>query len=231
MLTIGLNRGVSGRRYPSGSAGRRIAKPRQFRFWERRTVREAHMRAIIVLGTAALALSACQSAEEKHAAETGEIEVANAPTAQVAKLLKAAAPKTAAKPGLWKAELRVESVDVGPGSDNAEQLALARKLERDATECKTAEQLKPFDISKLEKAAGECTFVRYVAKGGKVDADIRCKKPNGPITELRISGTSSPTRFDVGIENRTGTAGQPGFSLIRMRSSGTRAGECAGQAG
>ncbi|NIJ19960.1 hypothetical protein FHS95_001629 [Sphingomonas naasensis] len=189
------------------------------------------MRAILVLGTAALALSACQSAEEKHAAETGEIEVTNAPTAQVAKLLKAAAPKTAARPGLWKAALRIESVDVGPGSDNAAQLAMAKKLERDATECKTAEQLKPFDISKLEKAAGECTFVRYVAKGGKVDAEIRCKKPNGPITELRINGTSAPTGFDVGIETRTGTAGKPGFSLVRMRSTGARLGECAGTAG
>lgn len=189
------------------------------------------MRAILVLGTAALALSACQSAEEKHAAETGEIEVANAQTAQVSKLIKAAAPKVAAKPGLWKAELRIEAVDVGPGGDNAGQLALAKKLERDATECKTAEQLKPFDIAKLEKAAGECTFVRYVAKDGKVDADIRCKKPNGPVTALRINGTSSPTGFDVGIENRTGTAGQPGYSLVRMRSTGTRVGECAGQAG
>lgn len=189
------------------------------------------MRAIFVLGTAALALSACQSAEEKRAAETGEIEVANAQTEQVSKLLKAAAPKTAAKPGLWKAELRVEEVDVGSGGDNVEQLALAKKLERSATECKTAEQLKPFDIAKLEKAAGECTFVRYVVKGGTVDADIQCKKPNGLVTALRINGASAPDGFDVKIENRTGTAGQPGYSLVRMRSTGTRVGECAGQAG
>jgi hypothetical protein len=189
------------------------------------------MRATIVLAATALALGGCQSAEEKHAAETGEIEVANAPTEQVAKLIKAAAPKTAVKPGLWKAELRIEAVEVGAGGDSAEQLALARKLERNATECKTAEDLKPFDVSKLEQAAGACTFVRYVSKGGKVDAEISCKKkPNVPGTTLLINGTTSATGFDVMTENRTGTAGQPGYSLVRMRSIGTRVGECKAEA-
>jgi hypothetical protein len=185
------------------------------------------MRATIVLAAAALALAGCQSAEEKRAAETGEIEVTNAPTDQVSKLIKAAAPKTAVKPGLWKATLRIETVDVGPGADNAKQLELAKRLERDATECKTAEQLKPFDIEKLEKAAGKCTFIRYVAKGGKVDAKVQCTKPDAPATAILINGTSSAAGFDVGIENRTGVAGQPGYSLVRMRSTGTRVGECA----
>ena len=185
------------------------------------------MRATIVLAAAAFALSACQSAEEKRAAETGEIEVTNAPADQVARLIKAAAPKTAVKPGLWKATLAIEAVDVGPGADNAKQLDLAKRLARNATECRTAEQLKPFDISKLEQAAGKCTFIRYVAKGGKVDAKIQCTKPNAPATAIQISGTTAATGFDVTTENVTGAAGQPGYSLVRMRSTGTRVGECA----
>jgi hypothetical protein len=188
------------------------------------------MRATIVLAATALALAGCQSAEEKRAAETGEIEVTNAPTDQVSKLIKAAAPKTAVKPGLWKATLRIEAVDVGPGADNARQLELAKGLERDATECKTAEQLKPFDIEKLEKAAGKCTFIRYMAKGGKVDAKVQCTKPNAPATAILINGTSSTTGFDVTTENKTGVSGQPGYSLLRMRTTGTRIGECPAQA-
>jgi hypothetical protein len=188
------------------------------------------MRAMIVLGAAALALSACQSAEEKRAAETGEIEVTNAKTGEVSKLIKAAAPKTAVKPGLWKAELRIETVEVGPGGNDARQLELAKGLERDATECKTAEQLKPFDIEKLENAAGKCTFIRYVSKGGKVDARIQCTRPNAPATAILINGTTSATGFDVAIENQTGAVGQPGYSLVKMRSTGTRVGECPGQA-
>lgn len=188
------------------------------------------MRAIIVLGAAALALSACQSAAEKRAAETGEIDVTEASTDQVSKLIKAAAPKTAVKPGLWKAELRIETVDTGPDSDNARQLALAKRLERATTECKTAEQLKPFDIEKLEEAAGKCTFIRYVSKGGKVDAKIQCSKPNAPATAILINGTTSATGFDVAIDNQTGAAGRPGYSRVRMRSTGTRVGECPAQA-
>lgn len=188
------------------------------------------MRAIIVLGTAALALAGCQSAEEKHAAETGEIEVTNARTNTVAKLIKAAAPKTAVRPGLWKSELRIEAVDLGPGSDGARQLELAKRLERNATECKTAEQLKPFDIAKLEKAAGECTFIRYAAKSGKVDARIQCTKPNAPLTTILINGTTSATGFDVITENRTGAPGRPGYTQLRMRAVGTRVGECRAEA-
>jgi len=188
------------------------------------------MRATIVLAATALALAGCQSAEEKHAAETGEIDVTNAPTDQVAKLIKAAAPKTAVKPGLWKAELRIEAVDTGPGADNARQLDLAKRLERDATECRTAEQLKPFDIAKLETAAGKCTFIRYTAKGGKVDAKIQCTKPNAPATTILINGTTAATGFDVTTENKTGVAGRPGYSLVRMHTTGTRVGECPAQA-
>lgn len=187
------------------------------------------MRAFFVLAAGALALAGCQSAEEKRAAETGEIEVANAPTDQVSRLIKAAAPKTAVKPGLWQAELRIAAVDVGPGGDSAKQLALAKGLERNATECKTAEQLKPFDIERLEKAAGKCTFIRYVAKGGKVDASIQCSKPNAPATAILINGITSATGFDVAIENQTGAVGQPGYSRVTMRSTGTRVGECPAQ--
>lgn len=188
------------------------------------------MRATIVLAAAALALAGCQSAEEKHAAQTGEIDVTNAKSDQVSKLIKAAAAKTAVQPGLWKATLAIEAVDVGPGADNARQLEIAKGLERDATECRTAEQLKPFDIDKLEKVAGECTFIRYVAKGGKVDARIQCSKPNAPVTTIQIAGTSAATGFDVTTENKTGVAGQAGYSLVRTRSTGTRVGECPAKA-
>ena len=183
------------------------------------------MRAAIVFGTAALALGGCQSADEKRAAETGEIDVAEASSDQVSKLIKAAAPKTAPKPGLWKADLKIEAVDTGSG-DSAEQLALAKGLERSTTECKTAEELKPFDIEKLEKAAGTCTFTRFVSKAGKVDAMIQCKKEGAPFSTIRIAGTTSSSAFDVVTENRTGVAGQPGYSLVRMRATGQHVGEC-----
>src|SRR5688572_23679170 len=69
----------------------------QFRLWRFASKLRGNerMRAALALALIVPALSACQSAEEKRAAETGEIEVANAKTEQVAKLIKAAAPRTA----------------------------------------------------------------------------------------------------------------------------------------
>ncbi|UZK65812.1 DUF3617 domain-containing protein [Sphingomonas sp. M1-B02] len=182
------------------------------------------MRASVLI--AALALAGCQSAEEKHAADTGEIKVVNADIDQVAGLLKAAAPKTAVKPGLWKAELRIE--DVQAGANSAAQLRAAKALERTTTECRTAEQLKPFDIEKLEKAAGTCTFLRFNSGAGQVDAHIKCSKFEAPVTEIFIKGTTSSTQFDVATENRSGVAGQPNYAVVKMRSTGTRVGDCKG---
>ena len=88
------------------------------------------------------------------------------------------------------------------------------------------ELAEPFDISKLEKVAGTCTFARMTSKGGRVNADVLCKRDGAPDTRLLINGTTGPTGFDVKTENRTGAAGQPGYSLVRMRTSGKRIGGC-----
>lgn len=175
-----------------------------------------------------LALAGCQTPEERHAAETGEIEISNASPEQATALMSAAAPKSGAKPGLWRGALKIEDVDMGPGGEGQRQLELLRSMEREAVECRTAEQLKPFDVSKLEQVAGACTFTRLVQKGGKVDAEIRCDKVGTLATVIAITGTTSPTGFDVRTENRTGTAGQPGYSRIRIRATGSRVGECSG---
>lgn len=188
------------------------------------------MRAVLALALI-FPLAACQSAAEKHAAETGEINVTNASAEEVAKLIKAASEKNAAKPGRWQAELRIDAVETGAG-DNEAQLRLAKNMERKATECRSADQLKPFEVIKLEKAAGgACTFLRYTAGGGKVDAQITCRKPNAPLTAITIHGTSSATAFDVVTENVTGARGQAGYSLVRLRSIGTRLGACAAMTG
>lgn len=184
------------------------------------------MRGAFLFAIAAVALAGCQSEAEKRAAATGEIDISNGTIEEASDLMEAAAEKSAAQPGQWKGELKIIDVQMGPGADSARELELAKSLERSATECKTAKQLKPFDIDKLEQAAGQCTIVRLVKKGVKVDAQVTCKRGDGPETAINLTGTSSPTGFDVTTEHRTGTAGQSGYSLIKLRSTGTRVGAC-----
>jgi hypothetical protein len=184
------------------------------------------MRVSLLLTAAALALAGCQSAAEKRAAQTGEIDARNASTDEVARLIKAASAKTAVQPGLWHATLKIEALEQASGES---QLDAAKQLERDTTSCQSAEQLKPVDVSKLEKATGgTCVFLRYKSVGGAVDAQIECKKPDTPVTNITIRGTQSPTGFNVVTENRTGTQGQPDYALVRIRSTGTRTGACQG---
>jgi hypothetical protein len=186
------------------------------------------MRPTPVLLLLSVLLAGCQSAAERRAAETGEIDVANASVEEVGRLIDAAQPKAAARPGMWKGQLRVEAVEMAGAdpADQARQLEAARGMERETAECRTAEQLRPFEIEKLEKIAGECRFVRYRLAGGAVDAEIACRKDGAPLTTLIVRGRSGADRFDVMTENRTGTPGKPGHALIRLHSTGERIGAC-----
>lgn len=185
------------------------------------------MRATLLLATAAFTLAACQSAEERRAAETGEVEVRDAPSDEVTALIKAAATKNPIQPGMWKAEMQVLDADLG-GEAGQATLAMLKRFQRDTTSCRTADNLKAFDVAALEKLAGACTFGRYVAKGGKVDAQVTCQRENGPVTQVAIQGTTTPTAFDVVTTQQTGQPGAEGYAKVRLRASGRRIGDCPG---
>ena len=183
---------------------------------------------IILLALTALALSACQSAEEKRAAETGEIDATDATTEEVSTLIKAAQPKAAMTPGKWTLALRVASTDLSglPASARAAQEQAIKGLERASTACRTKDELKPIDLSQLEKVAGSCTYPRYQSKGGKLDAVIACKKEGAPDTVLHASGTTGPNGFDVTLDQKTGSPGQAGYIALTLRATGKRVGAC-----
>lgn len=184
------------------------------------------MRAHWIVTIAGLALAGCQSPEERHAAETGEINVTNATSGQVMRLMDAASRKAPVQPGMWKASMRVESAESGEGG--AATVEALRRFERDTTTCRKGDDLKPFDIAALERVAGTCTFQRLVAAGGTIDAKVECTRPNGPVTAVTIHGTSTPTAFDVTTSQRTGKPGDVDHVAVRLRATGTRTGDCQG---
>ena len=107
------------------------------------------MRAAILI--AALALAGCQSAAEKHAAQTGEIETTNASMDEISGLLDAAQSRNGMKPGLWNVTLAVESSDFSmlPADSRDAQLAALKRQERNTTKCATDDELKTIDIEDL----------------------------------------------------------------------------------
>jgi hypothetical protein len=178
---------------------------------------------------AGLTLAGCQSAAEKHAAETGEIEASNASLDDLSGLLKAAKEKTAMRPGMWQTESQLVTSDLSglPEENRAEMLATLKRQERSVARCAKADELKTLDFKNLEQAGAQCTVPRYVAKGGKVDGEIHCEL-NGKAIVLKEQGSLTPTGYDVTVDQATGQPGQDGYITYRLHYRGKRLGECAG---
>jgi outer membrane murein-binding lipoprotein Lpp len=187
------------------------------------------MHRYLLAGMAALALAGCQSAAEKHAAETGEVDVANVSVDELSKVMKAARAKTELQPGIWQSQMHVVSADLSAfkGEDRAAQEDAIRRQERQSTSCRKADELKPLDIRNLEQVAGTCSVARYVAKGGKLDANFQCTKDGAGTTTVLASGTMSKTAFDVTISQETGKPGDQGYVAIKLQATGKRTGACS----
>ncbi|MEP9357642.1 DUF3617 family protein [Sphingomonas sp. KR3-1] len=185
-------------------------------------------RALLLVG--ALALAGCQSAAERQAAATGEVDVQNASMKEVSGLTKAARSKPLMQPGTWESGTQLLSADFAPGANYDAQMASAKQAVRHAVKCQTASDLAPIDISNLEKVAGSCTFPRYVQKGGKVDIEIQCTQANGSRTRLVYTGTMAKQGYDVTVDQKTGEKGSADYAAVRLRVYGKRIGLCQGKA-
>ncbi|RYD88606.1 MAG: DUF3617 family protein [Sphingobacteriales bacterium] len=146
----------------------------------------------------------------------------------VSRLSKAARAKTLMQPGEWKTELHIVSADLsafpeGPKRDR--QMDAIKEQEKSARGCRTADDLKPFDIDNLEQVAGACTFPRYTQVGGKLDAEIQCGE-GASKTVLIATGTLSTTGYDVTIQQTSGTRGSPNYLGLTLQAKGKRVANC-----
>jgi hypothetical protein len=182
---------------------------------------------------AVLALAGCQPADEKAAAATGELQLTNASMEDVARLTKAARAKTLLQPGQWRTALHLVSADLSAfpeGPKREAQLAAIKRQERETSGCRTADDLKPFDIDNLEQVAGTCVFPRYNQTGGKLDIEIHCGE-GAQRTRLLVSGTLSRTGYDVTIDQITGAPGAANYLGLKLRATGSRTGNCVAKVG
>lgn len=190
------------------------------------------MRAYFLIAAAGLALAGCQAADEKRAAATGEVRLTNASMEDVARLTKAARAKTLMQPGQWQTALAVVSADLSaiPEAERDNQMEAIKNQERSAAGCRTADDLKPFDIDNLEQIAGKCAFPRYNQAGGRIDAEIHCGE-GANMTVLVASGTLSPNGYDVTIDQKTGAPGAANYLGLKLRATGNRTGNCVAKVG
>jgi hypothetical protein len=187
------------------------------------------MRVSLLALSAAIALAGCNNGPStaESAAKTGDIRLENATAEEVVKQVAAAQDKNKIQPGEWENSVQIVAAEM-PGVPEAMRKqveAETKKAPQVTKECKKAEDAKAMDFSRLAPAAQGCTFPKYVAAGGKIDANMECKGPAGLI-QMTITGTQSPTAYDITMTQSQAMPGATGQSKMTLKASGKRIGEC-----
>jgi hypothetical protein len=187
------------------------------------------MRFTILAAGALLPLAACNQgpSTEQSARETGNIRLENASMEEVAKQSTAAEPKNAPQPGQWENSVQLVALETGgiPEPMASQMKAEVGKPPKTEAGCRKAEEVKPLDLSKLPQLQKGCSFPKYVAASGKVDAVMQCDTPMGKAT-MTMAGTQTKTSYDLTITQRQTVTGQTKESSMTVRMTGKRLGEC-----
>lgn len=126
-------------------------------------------------------------------------------------------------PGQYAAEMTVISVDMPDAPPNLAQMVV-QMMSRKFEFCLTPEEVEQNFRAILNRGQDGCTYTRYNASGGTIDAELICEGDEGPITMV-MEGTGSPTASDVNM-TMSGDMGM-GPGSIEMRVVNRRLGDCS----
>lgn len=175
------------------------------------------MRAMTLMGPlAALALAACGSGAD----EDGDGTITTAEAA------KETADATLPEPGLYKITVDIEEMTIpGMPAEMAEQMKQAATAQMSIENCLT-EADRVNMVKEMAPQGDQCTYDKYDLSGGRIDAKMTCKTPDGGTATTTMVGTVSSTGVDMVMENtQTGGATQAGTHM-KMRMKNQRIGEC-----
>ncbi|MES2988085.1 MAG: DUF3617 domain-containing protein [Pseudomonadota bacterium] len=188
------------------------------------------MRKLVLVAGLCVVLAGCNKSgpsTEESAKASGDIRLENASAEEVMKQAAAAQDKNKTQPGEWENTVQIVSAEM-PGAPEMlrkQMEAETKKPPEVKKECKTAADVKAVDFTKLAPAAQGCTFPKYIIADGKIDANMVCKGPFGPV-KMTIAGTQSPTAYDITMTQSQSLPGQTAESKMTFRSTGKRVGDC-----
>lgn len=177
------------------------------------------MRIAIASLAIVLALAGCK----QNAAPEGQKAAAD-PAGQAA-----AMPRPI--PGLYRSQVELLSVEAPglPPQMAGQMKAMMSKRSAPSEFCLTGEEAAKGYEERVKKLAGrpECTFDRYEAHGGKLDAKMTCTGQGGVTSVMTMLGTMSPDGSDVTIGMEQSGGKMPGGGMtMKMRVKSQRVGEC-----
>lgn len=174
------------------------------------------MRTIIILPLAALALAGCKS---EPAGPKSEDQV----KAEVAQMVKP-------RPGLYSSSVKMINFAV-PGMPPAQAERLKGMFSQTAQArqfCLTpAESEKGYREMTKKLAQGNCTYDRFEARGGTLDAKLTCQAAKGMTAVIEMRGTMTPEGSQMHMKMDQSMAAMPGKGVkMEMEVSSTRVGDC-----
>jgi len=175
--------------------------------------------------SAAFALAACGGNSDETSAPKTTDEV----IAEAGKLVKP-------QPGKYTTQAKMIDFSVpGLPKEQAERMKamMGDVASKNSSYCLTKEEAeKGFEESVRKLGEGEggqkCTFDKFEADGGKLDAVLSCTGQGGVKGTMKMKGTVTPTSNTMHMDMTQESAAIPGGSMhMEMEMTSTRTGECS----
>jgi hypothetical protein len=171
--------------------------------------------------TLSLALAACSGGEDEQAG-SGE-------TISHEEVAERARDAIKPEPGLYRSNVELLEVDI-PGAPEgmADMMKQAMGEANTANEyCLSQEDVdRGFEEMVKNSQNGDCTFERFDADGGEIDAVMNCKTPDGNTARMTMQGTGGPTSSEMTMTMESEVPGM-GTANMRMKATHERIGDCA----
>jgi Protein of unknown function (DUF3617) len=151
--------------------------------------------------------------------------------AQASAAAQSAALAMRPQPGKYRVITKVTKVSM-PGMPPAAAAQAGKMFSAtgQSTEfCLTPEQANlGYEEMTKRSAQGKCTYERFSAEGGRLDAAMTCQTGRGMTTKSQVSGTFSPTGSNITMTNDATVPGLPGGRMQMEISAVTeRLGDCS----
>lgn len=181
--------------------------------------------AIMLAGSALLALGACSKSEDKAGSGGGEAQSAQEIAAQV--------KKVSLQPGEWEttSEIVDARMENAPEGMPAGMMDSMKGRKTSVKSCITPEQAEnPGADFLAAQKDGRCTYSGFEMAGGAIKGTVTCAGQDGATATMKMEGIYTPTSYTTTVNMESagmgGAQAKDMTMLMTTRVSGKRIGEC-----
>ncbi|MXP08672.1 DUF3617 domain-containing protein [Pseudoblastomonas halimionae] len=181
------------------------------------------MRRELIMATACLALAACGSSDADTDGD-GKVSMEEAARKSADEMIKP-------EPGQYRAEIELVEFEMPDAPPEMQELIKQQSGKGKETRefCLSDEDAeKGFeDMIREGQQNDDCSFDKFEADGGKIDAVMLCEKAGEGKARMEITGVGTKTSSDMTMKvEATGPGGQKVLMTTKMKQE--RIGDCPG---